>query len=212
MYLSRLQLNSHNRHLWRTLIDQPYKLHQFVMRGFPDGIKRQNANVLHRLDVFDTAVTLLVQSDISPNWHGLDDRLLLPATPFNPVPNPTVQEMNGLRLDNGRIFRFRLRANTTRRLGKSAGENKGKRVELYREDAQLAWLQKKGEDHGFRTLDVQIIPEGKQTDNTRRLTLYTVQFDGRLQITDPDKALAAVKTGIGPAKAFGCGLLSLAPG
>jgi len=39
-----------------------------------------------------------------------------------------------------------------------------------------------------------------------------VQFNGRLQITDAARFITAVQTGIGPAKAFGCGLLSLAPG
>ena len=38
MYLSGLQLNDHNRQIWRNVIDQPYKLHQIVMSGFPDGI------------------------------------------------------------------------------------------------------------------------------------------------------------------------------
>jgi CRISPR-associated protein Cas6/Cse3/CasE subtype I-E len=47
---------------------------------------------------------------------------------------------------------------------------------------------------------------------SHKLTLNIVQFDGYLQVIDPDKLLTALRQGIGPAKAFGCGLLSLAPG
>lgn len=41
--------------------------------------------------------------------------------------------------------------------------------------------------------------------------LTAVQFDGVLVVTDPDKLREAVRNGIGPQKAFGFGLLSLAP-
>lgn len=211
MYLSRLLLNNRSRYLWRQVIEQPHKLHQIVMSGFPDGVKREDANVLHRLEVADTAVTLLVQSDIQPDWSRLDERLLLPASPFDPVPNPAVKELNGLPLANGRILRFRLRANPTVKK-KREGKKHSNRVPLVREDEQLAWLQRRASDNGFRLLGAQIIPEGSQTDRHKNLTIYTVQYDGRLQITDADKFQKALQKGIGPAKAFGCGLLSIAPG
>nr|WP_246421854.1 type I-E CRISPR-associated protein Cas6/Cse3/CasE [Nocardiopsis mwathae] len=38
-----------------------------------------------------------------------------------------------------------------------------------------------------------------------------VSYDGRLIVTDPAAFTAALKEGIGRAKAYGCGLLSLAP-
>lgn len=59
------------------------------------------------------------------------------------------------------------------------------------------------------------------TDRTRRtftkpgtrvpVTLTTATFEGRLQITDPKLLEAALLGGIGPSKAYGCGLLTLAP-
>ena len=45
----------------------------------------------------------------------------------------------------------------------------------------------------------------------RDLTLFGVRFDGVLAVTDPDALTGAVRQGIGPAKGFGFGLLSLAP-
>jgi CRISPR system Cascade subunit CasE len=212
MYLSRLQLNTLNRYVWRRFLDQPYKLHQLVMHGFPDGVTRETANVLHRLEVEADNAILLIQSDIEPDWCRIHSDLLLPVSPFDPISNPAVRKVEGINVPNGRILQFRLVANPTRRLSSGKGNKPGPRVALYKETDQLEWLQKKGAVHGFHLLDVQISHAQKQTDKRRDLTLHTVQFDGRLQVTDPDKLLAAVQRGIGPAKAFGCGLLSLAPG
>ncbi|MGW7349931.1 type I-E CRISPR-associated protein Cas6/Cse3/CasE [Streptomyces sp. NPDC054784] len=73
--------------------------------------------------------------------------------------------------------------------------------------------------HGRRDLSFR-----KQTDeppprtakgNTNRrgapVTLVTTVFSGRLEITDPDALRNALTHGIGRGKAYGCGLLTLAP-
>ncbi|MFC8270141.1 type I-E CRISPR-associated protein Cas6/Cse3/CasE [Streptomyces cinereoruber] len=49
---------------------------------------------------------------------------------------------------------------------------------------------------------------------TRRgkpVTLVTVTYDGRLEITDPDLMRRTLTQGLGKAKAYGCGLMTLAP-
>ncbi|MGW1174704.1 type I-E CRISPR-associated protein Cas6/Cse3/CasE [Kitasatospora sp. NPDC002543] len=43
------------------------------------------------------------------------------------------------------------------------------------------------------------------------VTLTTATFEGRLRISDPGLLQAALLGGIGPSKAYGCGLLTLAP-
>ncbi|MEV5086000.1 type I-E CRISPR-associated protein Cas6/Cse3/CasE, partial [Streptomyces sp. NPDC056159] len=43
------------------------------------------------------------------------------------------------------------------------------------------------------------------------VSLVTVTFDGRLEVTDPQLLRRALTQGIGKAKAYGCGLLTLAP-
>ena len=40
--------------------------------------------------------------------------------------------------------------------------------------------------------------------------IVTVSFTGFLQVEDPDELVGRICDGIGPAKAFGCGLLSVA--
>lgn len=43
-----------------------------------------------------------------------------------------------------------------------------------------------------------------------KITVEAVRFDGHLVVTDPVAFAEAVTAGIGRAKAYGCGLLSLA--
>ena len=216
MYLSRLQLNPTSRQVWRQYLRNPYRVHQLVMRGFPDGIDRQKAQVLHRLEVRDDVPVLMVQSALEPDWSTIDAGYLLASALYDPWPNPAVKLLN-LPLQTNQILSFRLTANPTIKKGRWDAETgktlNSNRVPLLKEDQQRAWLDKRAEDSGFKVVDVAISQAQSQKMRGRRgvkpITLYTVQFDGYLQVLDPDLLLKAVQMGIGPARAFGCGLLSL---
>ena len=47
--------------------------------------------------------------------------------------------------------------------------------------------------------------------NGATITLATATFDGRLRVTDPEALRRTLLAGLGPSKAYGCGLLTLAP-
>ncbi|WP_174250584.1 type I-E CRISPR-associated protein Cas6/Cse3/CasE [Streptomyces globosus] len=49
------------------------------------------------------------------------------------------------------------------------------------------------------------------TTKEARVVMNAVTFEGRLRITDPTLLTHHLLTGIGPSKAYGCGLLTLAP-
>jgi len=218
MYLSRLILNPRSRRVQRELAE-PYEMHRSIMHAFRDDLQDGEERILWRVDEHPRlGLTLLVQSWDVPDWSWLVEDgargYLLPIDEPNPAGkpfdlNPTV----------GQVLSFRLRANPTKRLGKSAEYDKGKRVGIYDEEDQLAWLASKGEQHGFRVLQVQVSRGGKmehekaieRDGKVHKLELLSVQFDGLLQVTDPDKLIQAIQTGIGSAKGFGFGLLSLAP-
>lgn len=216
MYLSRLKLDPTSRPVWREIIGNPYKAHQMIMRGFPADVKREDANVLYRLDVQDEAATLLVQSTLEPDWSAIDRRYLAPTTPADFLPNPAVKPLH-LPLQPGQILSFRLCANPTIKKVRrdEAGERRNSnRVPLVREDEQLEWLHQRAKASGFRLLRVTVSQAQQQQawkkNGDRPMTLYMVQFDGQLQVQQPEAVMKAVAGGIGPAKAFGCGLLSLA--
>lgn len=209
IYLSQLILNPAS-HMVQSERRNPYELHRTLMRGFCGS--REEANVLHHLDfnTYSGVITLLVQSTAAPNWQPLTQigqgQYLLASPQWKAI-EPDLQ--------NGRTFSFRLRANPTIkkvRRNENGQRRNSNRVPLVHEDKQLAWLEEKAKQSGFCLLDAHINPEEKQTDYGKRLTLFTVQFTGRLRITDPAAFQQSLIKGIGPAKAFGCGLLSLAPG
>ncbi len=215
MFYSLLTLNLRS-HQVQSEIASPYEMHKTLLKAFPAGkfgIGRADpeaAGVLFRLDSQDEeALTVLVQSRAAPDWSVLNPGYLLAA--------PQVKQRE-LSLQAGQHLSFRLRANPTVKKDRP-GKEQGRRVGIYDEEGQLAWLARKGEQHGFRVLQAQISRDGKIKDDdaihrgtvTHKLELLSVQFDGILQVTDPEKLVAAVETGIGSAKGFGFGLLSLAP-
>jgi len=77
-------------------------------------------------------------------------------------------------------------------------------------------LEKKGNQNGFIPKDVSIQSAGtirgvKTQDNKKHiLKIPCVRYDGFLQVSDPAAFEHGLQMGIGPAKGFGCGLLSLA--
>ncbi len=220
MYLTRLILNPRARRVQRE-ISNPYELHRTLMAAFPHDLPA-GERILFRVDTDPrTGVpTLLVQSHTQPDWSDLAERerYLLPETYWPPeiFTNPAVKAFE-LNFMPGQALTFRLRANPTVKHSEP-GERQGRRDPLYREEEQRAWLERKGERNGFRLLRLTVIQEGdqfswkpRQGDTKRKLTHFAVRFDGLLKVTDPEALWEGVQSGIGPAKSFGFGLLSLAP-
>lgn len=52
---------------------------------------------------------------------------------------------------------------------------------------------------------------GPGSRRDKPVTVVTVTFEGRLEVTDPEALRRALTQGIGRARAYGCGLLTLAP-
>lgn len=231
LYLSRLLLNPRSRQVQSELA-HPYQMHRTISRAFSTVkfTENQPSGVLFRLDREPRSglLTLLVQSQQPPDWtyllQGRDYLLPEDLLPPHISANPAVKAVN-LSLRAGQVLFFRLRANPTikkvRRNADGSRRKNSNRVPLVREEKQIEWLKRKGEQHGFRLRQVMVSDPQKhllwkhkpspRTGNVPPITLFTVRFDGVLQITDPEAFAQALRQGIGPAKAFGCGLLSLAP-
>lgn len=224
MYLSRLILNPRSRAVQRDLADIQEQ-HRTLMTAFPPAPAGQAAReaygVLYRLeeDRRRGRLTLLVQSLVLPDWSRLPSDYLLADTSEE---NPAVKEVGHIyqAITAGAVFAFRLRANPTRKIDTKSGPDgrrrHGRRVELVREADQIAWLQRQGQERGFALLSVRVSGLNKNQGHRRagaaRLTLASLVFEGLLRVTDPQQFLVrALCQGIGPGKAYGCGLLSLAP-
>lgn len=210
IYLSQLTLNPRSR-MAQSESHNPYQLHRTLMQGFGDNVKREDANLLHRLEINSStgALTLLAQSTVEPDWGALTE-----AGQGHYLLSPPKCKSVDLHLENGRALRFRLVANPTvkkvRRAENGARKNSN-RVPMLCEACQLSWLYKKARQHGFKIMDAYVSQSTTLNARKQAIKLFTAQFDGLLEITDSDKFADALQSGIGPAKAFGCGLLSLAP-
>ena len=76
--------------------------------------------------------------------------------------------------------------------------------------AGLAWLARQGTAHGFAPGEVAV--DGYETmrvprDQLKPIRFSQIEFTGSLTVTEPAAFLAAVATGFGRARAFGCGLM-----
>ncbi|MBO0938697.1 type I-E CRISPR-associated protein Cas6/Cse3/CasE [Fibrella sp. HMF5335] len=221
MHLSKLVLNPRRRDVWRDL-RSPYDLHRTLAHAFPTepGINyRAQHGVLFRLEPMTTPnamPTVLVQSASPPEWSCLPEGYCLQqqSAPYDPT------------FAAGQSLVFRLVANPTKKQ-KINGREQGKRVALHDlPDPDAAdpdtptparlWLTRKAEQHGFRVVYTLTDgfwlgePNGDGARGKPQLPHYGVRYDGLLQVTNPDTLTKALTTGIGPAKAFGFGLLSVA--
>ncbi|XWX05452.1 type I-E CRISPR-associated protein Cas6/Cse3/CasE [Aggregatilineales bacterium SYSU G02658] len=199
MYLSQLFLNPRLRAVQVDLANR-YQLHRTVLSGF-EGDSAVEARVLYRLEwVLRQRPMLLVQSAVPPDWQR-STRLTM-ASYLMSEPNVKPVELS---ITEGQVLRFRLYANPTVKRG-------GKRWALHTEDKQHAWLQRKAADHGFKVLDVALrdVKQIVGWHHQQHLTWHQVGYEGCLSVEDRALLLEAVQHGIGSAKAFGFGLLSLA--
>ena len=90
----------------------------------------------------------------------------------------------------------------------------GKRIGMYNEEKQYEWLKRRAELGGFTLIHASINKKEELTAKVNKkskiMTFSGVQFEGVLQIIDPEKFKMSLKNGIGSGKAFGFGLLSIA--
>jgi CRISPR system Cascade subunit CasE len=206
MFLSQLTPDLYDRNVRDDLVNA-YDLHRTLLRAFPDAGDGGPGRVLFRLELPRGGPALvLVQSDKEPAWGRLPAGYLLECK---------TKSLDGLTFRAGQRVTFRLRANPTKRAGKSADPRWiGKRVGLYREEEQQDWLIRKGQAGGFRIArdGFRVVPEGKVTARKAGCTLQfqAVRFEGLLEVTQVELFLQTLQDGIGSAKGLGFGLLSLA--
>ena len=222
IWLSLLELNPRSRAV-RCDLGDCNGLHRTMMKLFPevDQLSARNAlGVLYRLERDREAkVRVLLQSLIQPDFAHRPEGYL-----EAPPQSKTLDSMDVL-LQPGRKLLFRLRANPTRAIDTKTRpdgtKSNGKRVELRGEDACMGWLHRKAGQHGFRILACRMdagAPDPRRVNGKVEghkggswITVASVLFDGILEVVDAALIREALQTGIGRAKSYGQGLLSLAP-
>ncbi len=234
-YLSRIWLNPLRTGAQR-LLRNPQALHAAVLGG----IARQpvTERVLWRLETDSPhRAGLLVLTDSTPSWEHIIEQA---GWPHADEPQALVRDYQPLlnQLQRGREFAFRLHANPTtatrhpakpspaqqRRLA-DGPRTRGVRVAHRTAQYQRDWLRKglpkwgfelpsttDGADDVLLTARERIsFTKAGEGDRRHRVTLTTATFDGRLRIADPALATNSLLRGVGTARGYGCGLITLAP-
>lgn len=236
MHLTRFRFNT-ARPGARRLLTSPQAVHAAVMSGYP-GLLPSAADtprVLWRLDRNDRAeVMLYIVGPERPDLTHLVEQAGWPAATssgdrgwrsFDYAPFLD-------RLSKGGVWAFRLTANPMHHVRTRDGAPI-KRTAHITARHQLGWLLERQERSGFRILakaeerrlvergdEYQVIVRDRRTlafdkrgsgGGRNRVTVATATFDGRAEVTDPDALRRVLVTGLGKAKAYGCGLMTLAP-
>lgn len=195
MYLAKLEIQ--NSRLALGWLSNHYRIHQRLLMAY-----EQEPRLLYRVEEGAQRPVILVQSSTVPVWaDAFSEFDVLDRAPEVKHFTPAFQPEG--------LFHFRLSANPT-------VTRNGKRLGLFREEDQLSWIQRQMQKSGCELLECLATRLGLQRSGKYPVkdphthTHFGVQFDGFLKVVDPVALATAIQKGIGPAKAYGFGMLSLA--
>jgi CRISPR system Cascade subunit CasE len=211
MYLSRVQINPERRG-GRRLLGWAQAMHAAVLSSFAE-VGESRGRVLWRVDQDARHTWLYVLSQPRPDFAHIVEQAGWPTTQEGWTVRPYEPLLDRLAADQA--WAFRLTANPTR----TDSSKGGKRFGMVTVGYQEQWLVKRSEQLGFEiskkgeVLDLKI--HDRKTERIKHgaeiVTLTKATFDGILRVQDATLLRAALVNGIGHGKAYGCGLLTLAP-
>lgn len=217
MHLTRFEINTARRGA-RKLLSSPQNVHAAILSAFPAGAAEpsENGRVLWRVDTAGPATHLYLVSPGKPDLTHLVEDAGWPSTEGWVTKDYTTLLD---RLTAGERWAFRLRANPTRSGRKTAESSTTQRFGHLTADQQLAWLTARAAGAGFEIpvgqldqLQAAVVHREVVRFDRRgtQVTLATATYEGALVVRDAGALRRTLTHGIGPAKGYGCGLLTLA--
>ncbi|MFZ2509875.1 MAG: type I-E CRISPR-associated protein Cas6/Cse3/CasE [Gordonia sp. (in: high G+C Gram-positive bacteria)] len=221
--MSRIALNRRSRGALR-LLSNRHAMHAAVMSSFPPDTPTETASgrVLWRVDRTGEETSLLVVSPNKPCLAHINEQAgWSTGSPW--ATRDYGPFLAGLRA--GEQYVFRLTANPTHRATVVVDGQQLKRIVGHVTDShQRQWFVGRSETHGFtlassstdaESAHPELILRERETAvfnrNGKRVTLVTAAFEGRLIVTDEAQLRHSLTHGIGRAKGYGCGLMTLLP-
>lgn len=228
MHFSRVRLNPTRRET-RHLITSAQAMHATVMGAHPPDGRPDVGRVLWRLDHGSShELQLYVLSPRRPDFTGLLESAGWPTA----LTWDTADYGQFLtRLSAGQQWRFRLTANPVRSVkrGDGGANSRGRVSPHLTVSQQEAWLLSRSTGWGFTipentlgapTLTVRERHTAEFGRNSTadsggrrrdRVSITRATYEGVLEVTDRQLLTRALTHGMGRAKAYGCGLMTLAP-
>ncbi|MFY1702209.1 type I-E CRISPR-associated protein Cas6/Cse3/CasE [Micromonospora sp. WMMA1923] len=222
MYLTRFRVNAARRDA-RKLLASPQAMHAAVLAGFPrpEDHTREDARTLWRLDQNrNQQVLLYVVSPTAPDLTHLVEQAGWPTSAESWETRPYDRLLDSL--DKGQRWSFRLTANPVRNGRRNKDRPSTQRFGHVTPAQQTEWLTTRAQRNGFNVVrqtdgELNLVTYNHQVHRFARnqgpkpVTLATVTYDGVLEVEDPTLLRAVLTRGIGHARAYGCGLMTLAP-
>lgn len=200
MYLSKIMISG-------AACRNPYEIHRALWKLFPS-VPDADRDFLFRVErAGQQSAEVLMQSLREPIAATIREARLLASKAYP------------LSLGEGQRLRFKLLANPVKTINdeggrvKADGEIKKCRVPLIRDEDLQAWLVRKLA--GVVSIEAVEVEKGlplhfRKGKERRAGKIQPVCFQGVLTVSDQTELENLVKRGIGPGKAFGCGMMSLA--
>lgn len=221
MYLSRISLSPHvnAQQVARQVCQDSYREHQFLWRMFEQDPKAER-DFLFRRDTESGRPRFYLLSSRPPRRS--DGPWQAESKAFEPRLQPGQQLVFSLRVNpvitrrdkSGRHVRHDVVMDLKHRMGyKNMLQHERPPLADMVHEAGVGWLQQRTERHGFSvsldTLRVEGYLQHRafKRDSKKPIRYSTLDFTGLLSISDVALFRQALFHGIGPAKAFGCGLL-----
>ncbi|MBO0657264.1 type I-E CRISPR-associated protein Cas6/Cse3/CasE [Streptomyces triculaminicus] len=206
LHLAQLHLEARSRAVHQDLNDAT-KLHNTVQSLFPDTLgdtPRAATHTLFRLEREQAGAVLLIQSTLPINRNAL---------PRGYAHHLAHRDLGPLLdwITEGRLVRYRIDANPIKTT--FVRGQRGKRTPVTGAEA-LAWWERQAHKAGLANqlaLDLPQPPVRGTRNNSKPILLRAMRFEGVATVTDADALRAAITVGIGQGRAYGLGLLSIAP-
>ena len=214
MFISRIELDPANRATVKAL-SSPQIIHAAVQRCFDCNPNGKGRN-LWRLDAYQKKLYMLLVSSVCPDFAHL-------ATQFSP------KDASGEHKDyaaflseikTGQQFRFRFRGNPIYRKPRTERNQRGKICPHVTIKHQEDWLLKKSVDCGFRIAaedgenSLAVVDSGMlrfyRERNSPPVQIVFAVYEGVLDVVDCELFVNCLTNGIGKAKAYGCGMMTVA--
>ena len=211
MFLSRIILDMGNRETMRAMA-APKLFHGAIERCCAYDESRK----LWRIDRKGDTYCLLVLTEKQPDFTGVHAQF---GKKEDDIPWETkVYDPFLSRLQEGQVWRFRLKANPVHSSKEGLEEtSRGKIYAHVTPDQQKMWLAQCSSrygfllnEQGFDVVQSQWVNFTKHGVKNRNVSLHTATYEGRLVIKDLECFKNTLICGLGRAKAYGCGLLTLA--
>ena len=218
LYLSRLILNTRSARvqLANARASEMHKLLMTAFRGLDSDTARRDVGLLYRLEGGGASEeqVLLVQSHAEPCWDAPSEAELVVN---GGVDVKEIGSIFGV-MSEGRMLRFRVLLNARSRINISADIRGTNKINLDVPDL-VDWFGRRRGTLGFALskggggevqLDVsrrQLVSRGYNLDDA----IMGCMVDGVLSITDNEVFERTVREGVGRARTYGFGLLSLMP-